>query len=309
MKIAITGSTGMVGQALTQRLEAAGHQVVPVLRPQTSDTTDAPGTAAWDPAAGWIAEGALDGCDAVVNLAGASIAKGRWTANRKRVLRESRIKSTRLLVNHMAALPNGPRALISASAIGYYGDRGEERLAEDAGRGSGFLADLSVEWEQEALAAEQHGIRVATPRFGVILSTEDGALPRMLLPIKMFAGGPLGSGKQWMPWITLDDVTRGLEFLVTHEVRGAFNFTAPQETRNKEVIKAIASELGRPAFFPTPGFGLKLALGQMAGELLLTSARVVPDRLQAEGFTFAHPTLDTALPVVLGKKQAPVAAA
>jgi hypothetical protein len=226
------------------------------------------------------------------------------------VLWDSRIPATRLLVDHLGALPKPPGALISVSAVGYYGDRGEAILDEDAGPGEGFLAELAPAWEREALRAEERGIRVATPRLGVVLSKDGGALPRLLTPIKFGVGGPLGSGKQWMPWVTLDDVTRAFEFLIAHEeARGAFNVAAPEEVRNKELIKAVASALGRPAFFPTPGFGLRLLLGQAADELLLLSQHVVSDRLRDAGFEFAHPTLDVALPAVLGKEATPARAA
>lgn len=306
MHIGITGSTGMIGQALTARLEAAGHRVTALHR--GPGERFAPGDAAWDPASGWIADGALDGCDAVVHLAGASIGEGRWTEGRKRVLWDSRVPATRLLVDHLGMLPNPPRALISVSAVGYYGDRGEAILDEDAGAGEGFLPELVTAWETEARRAEEHGIRVVTPRLGVVLTTEGGALPRMLTPIKFGVGGPLGSGKQWIPWVTLTDVLRAFEFLLEHEERGAFNVVAPQAVRNKDFIKAVARELGRPWFFPTPGFGLRLLLGQAADELLLLSQHIVSDRLQAAGFEFAHPTLDAALPAVLDRQEVRAAA-
>lgn len=296
MRIAITGASGMVGTALAARLEAAGHEIVRLKRP--GGRGDGP---TWDPARNRIADGALEGCDAVVHLAGASIGEGRWTAARKRELRASRIDATRLLVQHLGTLQQRPKVLVSASAVGIYGDRGDERLTEASTRGTGFLADLVVEWEQEARAAEALGIRVVTPRFGVILDAVQGAFPRLLMPVKFGVGGPLGSGKQWMPWVTLTDVTRAMEFMLTHEVSGAFNVVAPDIKMNRDFTKAVAREVHRPAIFPVPPFALRLLLGGAADELLLASARVMPERLTEAGFEFQDATLEKALPAVLRK--------
>jgi len=299
MHVAITGATGMVGTALRQRLEAAGHRVTGLERgPKIAGTTAQP---RWNPEQHWIAEGALNGCDAIVHLAGASIGEGRWSAQRKQVLRESRIDATRLLVRHLETLAQRPRVLISASAVGFYGDRGNELLNEQATQGEGFLATLAADWEAEARAAEQLGVRVATPRFGVILDRDAGALPRMLTPMRFGAGGRLGNGRQWMPWITLDDVTRALEFLLTHEVQGVFNVVAPEPVTNSDFTHALGRAMHRPTLFPAPAFALRILLGEAADELLLGSARVVPQRLAAAGFTFAHPHLDEALRTVLDR--------
>lgn len=303
MHVAITGLSGLVGTALTQLLEVAGHRVTPLQRPNSKDASkgEKPQGPVWDPARGRIADGALEGCDAVVHLAGASIGEGRWTPARKRELTTSRIEATRLLVEHLGTLKQPPKVLISASAVGFYGDRGEEVLTEASPQGTGFLADLAAGWEREALAAEAFGIRVATPRFGVILDAHGGALPRMMLPMKLGAGGPLGSGRQWMPWVTLTDVTRAIEFLLTHDVRGAFNVVAPGIVTNRDFTKALGRQLHRPAFLPTPAFALRLLLGQAADELLLASAHVTPARLTEAGFTFEHAEVGAALQAVLGK--------
>ncbi len=304
MTVAITGASGLVGTALTERLRAAGHRVVRLQRPGRGGASDGP---TWDPARGVIDDGALEGCDAVVNLAGASIGEGRWTAGRKRVLRDSRIEGTRLLVQTMAKMERRPRVLVSASAVGFYGDRGDDRLPEDAARGRGFLADLAADWEAEALAAQDLGVRVVTPRFAMILDGDAEALKRMMLPIRMGVGGPLGSGRQWMPWVTLPDVARAIEYLLGHDLSGAVNVVAPGEERNRAFTKVLARELHRPAIFPVPGFALRLLLGQMADELLLASTRAVPARLLDAGFEFEHPDVTSALRAVL-KKPTPRAA-
>lgn len=302
MTVAIAGASGLVGTALAERLQDAGHRVVRLRRPGRNIAADGP---TWDPAHGTIDDGALDGCDAVVNLAGASIGDGRWTKRRKRLLRDSRIDATRLLVDAMATMERRPRVLVSASAVGFYGDRGDDRLIESDARGRGFLAELAADWEAEAQAAEDLGVRVVTPRFGVILDRDAEALRRMMLPIRLGVGGPLGNGRQWMPWVTLADVTRAIEFFLTHEVHGAVNVVAPGEERNRTFTKALARRLHRPAILPAPGFALRLLLGQAADELLLASTRAEPARLTEAGFTFVHPDLASALPAVLAPR-APV---
>jgi hypothetical protein len=274
MRVAITGATGLIGSALGTRLEDAGHTVVRLRRVERADgTTTGDEGAAWDPAAGWVAPGALEGCDALVHLAGASIGEGRWTPKRKAVLRESRIEATRGLVKHLATLSDGPHVLVSASAIGVYGDRGDEPLDEGSRPAEGFLAELASDWEREALAAEALGTRVAVARFGIVLDRQSGALPRMLLPFRFGAGGRLGSGRQWMSWVTLDDATRAVEFLLTHDLRGACNVTAPGALTNREFTRVLARVLHRPALFPAPAFVLRLALGQAADELVTCLVR------------------------------------
>jgi uncharacterized protein (TIGR01777 family) len=293
MRIAITGSSGLVGTALAERLERSGHTVVRVPRRAGGQAP------AWDPDRGWVAPGTFDGCDAVVHLAGASLADGRWTAARKRVLRSSRTESTRLLVDHLGTLAVKPAVLVCASAIGVYGDRGDEALDESASPGTGFLAELVRDWEAEARRVEAHGIRVVNIRSGVVLAKNGGALQRLLLPIRLGVGGRLGSGRQWMPWITLEDETRAFEFALTHEaLRGPLNAVA-QSSTNDDFIKALGRALHRPTLFPMPGFVLRLMLGQVAGEMLLGSTHVVSRRLRDAGFGFEHAELDTAVRAAL----------
>ena len=312
MKILVTGSTGMVGTALAEALARDGHTVCRLVRPQS---VVAAGTkkgfdVAWNPATGELG-GAAVGADAVVNLAGASIAGGRWTTERKALLRTSRIETTRALVNALAKMNARPRVLVSASAIGIYGDRGDEVLTEESKTGTDFLATLAQEWEGEALKAEALGIRVVLARFGIILARHGGALAKMLLPFKLGAGGRLGSGRQWMSWVTLEDVVGILRFAMegapgkgapnVASVRGAINVVAPQPVRNAEFTKVLAKALHRPALFPAPAFALRLALGEMADALLLSSQRVAPRRLQQLGYSFLHAELSKALNAVLEK--------
>ena len=304
MRVAITGSSGLIGTALAAHLEADGNEVVRLRRAEAKRRGHY-----WNPAQGWIAPDALEGCDAVVHLAGASIGEGRWTATRKRMLRSSRIEATRLLVAHLGSMARPPSVLVSGSAVGFYGDRGDEVLTEDSARGSGFLAELCEDWEREARGAEAHGIRVATPRFGVVLARHGGALPRMVLPMRLGAGGRLGNGQQWMPWVTLRDAVRALEFLVTHEVRGPFNVVAPEVVMNADFTKALARQLHRPALFPAPAFALRLLLGQAADELLLASQRVTSKRLEAAAFAFEDATLEGALRQVFARGESEVAVA
>jgi uncharacterized protein (TIGR01777 family) len=254
---------------------------------------------AWNPTTGELG-GAGVGPDGVVNLAGASIAGGRWTAERKAVLRASRIDTTRALVEALAKMNVRPSVLVSASAIGIYGNRGDELLTEESKAGADFLAELARDWEAEALKAEALGIRVVLARFGIILSREGGALAKILLPFKLGAGGRLGSGEQWMSWVTLEDVIGILRMAIEKAtVRGAVNVVAPQPVKNTEFTKVLAKALHRPAFFPAPAFALRLALGEMADALLLSSQRVAPQRLEQAGFRFAHTDLTTALGAVL----------
>ena len=282
MRVAITGSSGLIGTALRARLEAEGHNVVPFVR----GAAEKPG-AMWDPGADWIRPGAFDGVDAVVHLAGASIGEGRWTAARRKELLNSRVAPTRLLVSQLAALPRPP-ILVSASAIGYYGNRGDEVLDEEAARGTGFLADVTAAWEAAAIAGREAEVRTSILRFGVVLSRKGGALPRMLLPFRLGAGGNLGSGRQWMSWVTLDDATRAICHVLASGTDGTFNVTAPNPVTNREFTRALARALHRPALIPIPPFALRLLLGESADELLLAGQRVVPSRLAAAGFQFGQ---------------------
>jgi uncharacterized protein len=303
MKILVTGSSGLVGTALVSALARAGHTVCRLVRPRSagSDGAKEGFALAWNPVTGELG-GAGVGADAVVNLAGASIAGGRWTAERKALLGTSRIDTTRALVGALAKMNARPSVLVSASAIGIYGDRGDEALTEESKPGTGFLADLTKEWEAEALKAEALGIRVVLARFGIILAREGGALAKMLTPFKLGAGGHLGSGKQWMSWATLEDVVAILKFAIENAtVRGAINVVSPQPLQNAEFTKVLARAMHRPALFPAPALVLRLALGEMADALLLSSQRVAPQALEKLGYRFLHADLTSAMAAVLAK--------
>ena len=301
MKVLVTGSTGLVGTALGNELAREGHTVCRLIRPLSRVGAGAKEgfDVAWNPATGQLG-GAGVGADAVVNLAGASIAGGRWTKARKQLLRTSRIDTTRALVGALAKMNARPRVLVSASAIGIYGDRGDERLTEESKPGTDFLAGLARDWEAEALKAEALGIRVVLARFGIILAQHGGALAKMLLPFKLGVGGSLGSGKQWMSWITLEDVVGAVRFAIENgSVRGTVNVVAPQPVQNAEFTQALAKALRRPGLFPAPAFVLRLALGEMADALLLSSQRVSTQKLQKLGYQFRFPELPSALRAVL----------
>jgi hypothetical protein len=302
VKILVTGSTGLVGRALSKELKDAGHTVCRLVRPGTN--VDALGNSEgfdvrWNPATGELG-GAAVGADAVVNLAGAPIAEGRWTAERKKLLRASRVDTTRALVNALTKMAARPRVLVSASAIGYYGNRDDELLREDSGAGNDFLSEIAKEWETEALKAEALGIRVVLARIGVVLAKEGGALAKMLPPFRMGVGGRLGSGEQWMSWVTLRDTVAILKLcLEDGAARGPINVVSPQPVRNAEFTSALAAALHRPAVFPAPPFALRVALGEMADALLLSSERVVPENLEKLGYHFLDPDLKTALTAIL----------
>lgn len=301
MKILVTGSTGLVGTALVPALVQAGHTVCRLVRPETvvkggaGDGFHVP----WNPATGELG-GAAVGADAVVNLAGASIADGRWTAKRKLELQSSRIDTTRALVVALAKMNARPGVLVSASATGFYGSRGDEVLAEGSTPGNDFLAELAKSWEAEAGKAQALGIRVVLARLGVILAKHGGALPRMMLPFRFYAGGNIGSGKQWMSWISLDDAVGIMRFgLENGNVRGPVNAISPETLQNSAFTKTLAGAMHRPALLPAPAFGLRLALGEMADALLLSSQRVLPQKLQQLGYSFQHPDLASALAAIL----------
>jgi uncharacterized protein len=298
MKILITGSTGLIGSALVSELKRAGHTVCRLVRPGRINETNRQSEGfdvKWDPTTGELGAAAV-GADAVVNLAGASIAEGRWTDKRKKVLRSSRVDTTRALVNALAKMAARPRVLVSASAIGYYGNRGGKILTEASATGNDFLSEVAREWELEAEKAEALGIRVVRARFGVILAREGGALPQMARPFRFGVGGRIGSGQQWMSWVSLVDVVSVLRFALENgSVRGAVNVVSPQPVRNAEFTVALAKALHRPALFPAPAFALRLILGEMADALLLASQRVVPAELEKQGYRFLQTDLANTL--------------
>lgn len=300
MIVAITGATGFVGRQLAAHLLAAGHEVVALTRSRAGAERVVPARCrlvTWDPEHGRVDEGALDGVDAVVNLAGAGVADGRWSARRKDAIRRSRIETTRLLVDAMAALPAArrPRVLISASAVGYYGDRGDTVLTERSEAGTGFLAEVCRAWEDAARAAESHDVRTVSVRIGVVLGRDGGALARIVPPFRLGLGGRIGSGRQWMSWIHLDDLVALVAFaLERQDVRGVLNAVAPAPVTNLEFTTTLARVLARPAFVPVPSLALQLALGEMAG-VLLQGQRVLPEAAEGYGFRFRHPDLAGAL--------------
>jgi hypothetical protein len=296
-KVLISGGSGLIGSALTNTLRADGHVVSHFIRPGGKA---APSDVLWNPSRATVDVPALEGHDAIVHLSGASIADGRWTDKRKAILRSSRVDSTRVLVDSLTHLKQPPRVFVCASAIGYYGDRGDELLTESSGYGNDFLAILCRAWEAEATRASANGIRTVTTRFGVILATQGGALPQMLTPFKLGVGGRLGSGKQWISWVALEDVVKVLRTAIDNEnVNGAVNVVAPQPVQNSEFTRVLAGVLHRPAVFPAPAFALRLALGQMADALLLSSQRVQPEKLAKINYKFRHETLQSALQAIL----------
>jgi uncharacterized protein (TIGR01777 family) len=301
MKILVAGSSGLVGSALGQTLARAGHTVCRLVRPQSAagEGANEGFAVAWNPATEELG-GAGVGADAVVNLAGASIADGRWSTQRKEQLRTSRIDTTRALVNALAKMNARPSVLVSASAIGIYGDRGDETLTEESKPGANFLAGLAQEWEAEALKAEALGIRVVLARFGIILAREGGALLKMMLPFNFGAGGKLGSGQQWMSWVAREDVVEILRFAIeNNSVRGPINIVSPQPLQNVEFTKILAKAMHRPALFPAPAFALRLALGEMADALLLSSQRVQPRMMERLGYRFLYAELPSVLTQIL----------
>lgn len=298
MDVAITGASGLIGTALGGSLREAGHRVRPVVRRASDD----PLAVRWDPAAGTIDAGGLDGVDAVVHLAGAGIGDRRWSADRKREILESRTRGTDLVARTLAAMASPPAVLVSASAIGFYGDPGDEVVTELSPPGDDFVAGIVQAWEAAAQPAVDAGIRTVFPRLAPVLAREGGILGRMALPFRLFAGGPFGSGRQWMSWVTLDDAVAALRFLIERDdIEGPVNVASPEPVTNREMADAIGRALHRPSALPAPAFALRLVLGRgRADSLLFVSQRVRPDVLMGAGFAFAHPDIDGALAATLG---------
>lgn len=297
MKVIVTGSSGLIGSELVAELTRQDHQVTRLVRrpPQA-------GEAAWDPAAGTIEAEKLEGHDAVVNLAGVGIGAHRWTDDHKRAVRDSRVKGTDLLVRTLAGLSQPPNVLASGSAVGFYGYESELPVTEATPRGAGFLADVVTEWEEATAPAADAGIRVVVVRSGVVLTAKGGALKKQLLPFKLGLGGRLGTGRQWLSWVSLDDeVAAIIHLLATDNVEGPVNVTSPEPVTNAEFTATLARTLKRPAVMPVPTFALNALFGpQMTQEMLLGGQRVLPKALELSGFTFAHPKLEDALRHTLG---------
>ena len=296
MNVLISGATGLIGSALIPELEAGGHGVTRLSRSQSG-----PDTIRWDPEAGTI-EGDLEGTDAVVHLAGESIAQGRWNPQKKQQILESRVKGTRLLAEKISGLPTPPKVMVSASAVGYYGDRGDEVLTEESSSGTDFLAGVCREWEAAAEPARQGGIRVVHPRLGIVLSPKGGALGTTLPIFKLGGGGKIGGGNQWWSWVALDDVVGSIVHALTEEtVEGPVNVGSPNPMTNAGYTKVLGKVLGRPTILPLPAPAARAVLGEVADALLLASQRMEPARLEATGYTFRYPQLEGALRHLLGR--------
>ena len=301
MKIAVTGATGLIGAALCERLRQEGNDVLVITRRENSSSPFP--VVHWNPERGELDTRSLEGVDAVVHLAGETIAE-RWTPEKKERIRTSRVAGTRFLVDGLKRLSKRPSVLIGSSAVGFYGNRGDEELDEGSPPGTGFLPEICQAWEAEVARASELGMRAVRLRTGIVLSTKGGALAKMLLPFKLGLGGPVGSGSQWMSWIHIDDVVGGYHFALHHsDLSGAANLTAPQPVRNADFTRALGRALGRPAFLPAPGFALKLIFGEMAQDLLLDGQKVLPRRLESAGYKFQHTGVGDALADVVSSRK------
>lgn len=301
MKVLVSGASGLVGSALIPFLTTGGHSVTRLVR--KDGTSGGDGEVAWSPAAGTIDQVGLEGFDAVVHLAGENIAAGRWTPERKRRIRDSRVKGTQLLCGALTQCAQPPKVFVGASAIGYYGDRGDEPLSEESGAGEGFLAEVCRDWEAATAGLTNAGIRTALLRIGIVLSPAGGALKKMLLPFQIGLGGVIGTGSQYMSCIALDDVIGVIQHAITNnEVSGPINAVCPEAVTNQEYTRTLGTVLGRPTFFPVPAFATRFAFGEMADTLLLASTRVEPRVLMRTGYAFRYPSLESALRHVLGKE-------
>jgi uncharacterized protein (TIGR01777 family) len=290
--IAITGASGMIGRALVDRLRENGKRVRRLMR---SPDRASPDDIIWDPTRGTLDPRALEGAEVVVNLAGEPIAQ-RWTGARREAIRESRVRGTELLSRAIAALDRKPSVLLSGSAVGYYGDRGDESVDEESASGTDFLAGVARDWESATAAARDAGVRVVLLRTGIVLAPHGGALERLLPPFRLGVGGPIGSGRQWMSWIALDDHLRAMEHAIaTVGLHGPVNLVAPNPVTNAEFAATLGRVLDRPALVPVPSFALELLYGEMARTTILAGQRVLPRKLLRSGFHFAHPALEEAL--------------
>jgi uncharacterized protein (TIGR01777 family) len=290
MKVLISGATGLIGSSLAQELKSGGHHVTSLTRSPTGENN-----ISWDPDAGTV-DGSLEGTDAVVHLAGESIAEGRWTVSKKRRIMDSRKKGTRLLAETIAGLTTPPRVMVSASAVGYYGDRADEVLREDSRPGSDFLAEVCKAWEAAADPAREAGIRVVHTRFGIVLSLEGGALGTMLPIFKLGGGGRIGRGRQWWSWVAIDDVVGTIHHALENDsVEGPVNVGSPNPMTNAEYTRVLGKVLNRPTVLPVPAPAIRLALGGIADALLLASQRMDPAKLKETGYRFRHPELEGAL--------------
>jgi uncharacterized protein (TIGR01777 family) len=301
MRVLLTGSHGLIGSALVASLHSDGHDVTTLVRGEPGG----PGEIRWDPGSATVDPHALEGHDAAVNLAGAGIGDHRWTDDYKALIRDSRVKGTTLLARTLASLERPPTVFLSGSAVGYYGDRGDDELTEESGPGTGFLADVVAAWEDATAAAANAGIRVVLLRSGIVLTPTGGALKRQLLPFRLGLGGRIGSGRQWFSWVTLDDEVGAIRHaMATHGVAGAVNLTAPEPVTNAEFTRALGAAVRRPTLVPTPTPALHLLLGrELVAEMLLGGQRVLPARLTATGYQFGQPRLGDALTSMLGARR------
>lgn len=301
MKILVSGSRGLIGNALVPFLTTGGHTVTRLVRRGSSRGPGQEPMVYWDPVLGTIDYEGLEGHDAVVHLAGENIAAGRWNPRQKKAIRESRLHGTRMVCDALLKLRQPPKTFVCASAIGIYGNRGDAILDEKCDAGAGFLAELCRDWEAETQSLRPRGIRVVNVRFGIVLSPAGGALAKMLLPFKLGLGGQIGSGKQYWSWIEIDDAVGAIDHaLKVEHLNGPVNAVSPNPATNRDFTKTLGRVLKRPTVFPMPAFAARLALGQMADEMLLASARVMPARLQDTGYVFRYAELEPALRHVLG---------
>lgn len=297
MRITISGASGLIGTAVSRHLVAAGHHVTRLVRRAAGE-----GESTWDPAAGRLDRGAIDGADAVIHLAGAGIGDHRWTDAYRRELRDSRIRSASLIASAITDAEHPPRTLLSGSAVGIYGASETATYTEASSTGTGFLPELCRDWEEAALTATAAGTRVALLRSGLVLSPDGGVLPKLVLPVRLFAGGRYGNGRQWQSWISLDDEVRAIAHLLTSDLSGPVNLTAPDPVTNRELMAALGRALGRPIWLPAPKLPLRIALGRdRADSLLFEGQRVMPEALLADGFAFTHTELEPTLRRLLAR--------